>query len=196
MIRLNQKVIQTGKPKGTFSYLDPHPTEAGLVYNSWHKKNDRETWQTIEAVKRKIKASSMWNKKNSTRVAEKARDRYQADPEKGAAKRRKWVKANKQKAAQADSKYYSKNKHKYLQRNRARKIGLKNNPESNVFWEASRRISECLGVAFHVDHIKPLSKGGKHAPENLQIVPAKWNLSKSNNNNDRFPYNTSTTTGL
>ena len=33
--------------------------------------------------------------------------------------------------------------------------------------------------AAHVDHIKPLAKGGAHAPENLQVTPARYNLEKS-----------------
>jgi len=42
------------------------------------------------------------------------------------------------------------------------------------------RLNEKAGqIAYHVDHIKPLSKGGKHHPENLQILDAKLNLRKA-----------------
>ena len=34
------------------------------------------------------------------------------------------------------------------------------------------------GIEHHVDHIKPLAKGGRHHPSNLQIITAKENLSK------------------
>lgn len=47
-----------------------------------------------------------------------------------------------------------------------------------ALYAASRRVSKCLGVQFHVDHIVPLSKGGAHTPENLQILPASVNLRK------------------
>lgn len=38
--------------------------------------------------------------------------------------------------------------------------------------------STTTGVAHHVDHIIPLSKGGKHHPSNLQIITAEENWSK------------------
>lgn len=47
-----------------------------------------------------------------------------------------------------------------------------------AIYEARARVSKCTGVIFHVDHIHPLCYGGLHAPENLQILPWKLNLSK------------------
>jgi hypothetical protein len=40
------------------------------------------------------------------------------------------------------------------------------------------RITEETGVPHHVDHIHPISKGGKHHPDNLQILTAKENIRK------------------
>ena len=37
-----------------------------------------------------------------------------------------------------------------------------------------------LGPDWHIDHINPLSKGGKHHPDNLQIIPKAENLKKYN----------------
>jgi len=34
------------------------------------------------------------------------------------------------------------------------------------------------GIQHHVDHIIPLSKGGLHHPDNLQILTAEENLKK------------------
>ena len=41
-------------------------------------------------------------------------------------------------------------------------------------------ITEKTGVLHHVDHIYPISKGGLHHPDNLQILTATENIRKGN----------------
>ena len=41
-------------------------------------------------------------------------------------------------------------------------------------------LTETTGVLHHVDHIHPISKGGLHHPDNLQILTAMENISKGN----------------
>ena len=50
-------------------------------------------------------------------------------------------------------------------------------------YKLAREISEKTGIKMHVDHINPLSKGGPHCPENLQIITATENLEKG----DKLP---------
>lgn len=46
-----------------------------------------------------------------------------------------------------------------------------------LYWLA-RDLRAITGEDYHVDHIYPLSKGGLHHPDNLQILPSDLNLKK------------------
>jgi len=42
----------------------------------------------------------------------------------------------------------------------------------------ARKLSRDSGIQYHVDHIKPLSAGGRHHPSNVQVITAEENLTK------------------
>ena len=56
----------------------------------------------------------------------------------------------------------------------------------NNIYQTARDATINTGYAWEVDHIVPLSKGGLHTLNNLQVVPATWNRSKNNKNCDRY----------
>jgi len=41
-------------------------------------------------------------------------------------------------------------------------------------------------IDWQIDHIVPLSKGGTHAAENLQVVPAAWNAAKRDHHCEKY----------
>ena len=43
-----------------------------------------------------------------------------------------------------------------------------------------------FGTKWHIDHIIPVSKGGTNEYTNFQVVPAKWNLDKSNHHTEKY----------
>ena len=58
-----------------------------------------------------------------------------------------------------------------------------------LFRQAVKREDE-TGYEWHVDHTIPITRGGRHCLTNLQVVPAKWNLSKGNRHERKFVYAT------
>ena len=56
--------------------------------------------------------------------------------------------------------------------------------ESNMireFYKEAKRLEKETGIKYHVDHIVPLSKGGLHIPQNLQVLTATDNIIKGDN---------------
>lgn len=129
--------------------------------------------------------------------AEIARERYASNPERhresvrGFAKRnpdeirernRRYRKANPEKISEWKRLDRTRNKARILADNAQRRTLLRsgNHPEIKMMY-ALRDFYEAMSIGekFHVDHIVPLSRGGKHEANNLQVIPAIDNLRKS-----------------
>lgn len=54
----------------------------------------------------------------------------------------------------------------------------KSSPETRFLYKFCKAISAGSGVQHHVDHIKPLAKGGSHTWDNLRVIPAVVNMKK------------------
>ncbi len=142
--------------------------------------------------------------------AEQRRAYYKANREKAYNWRKSWKEANPEKVLENQKIYYQ--KHAEQERMRV-SVWKKANPEKVNAYKATRKAiqnkvndiytsddkwllaefyslaklrEEVLGFKWHVDHIVPLSKGGRHCLTNLQVVPEHWNLSKGNRNTDIF----------
>jgi hypothetical protein len=148
--------LQTGKSKGTYKLGDPHPFVSDRFFKCY--QHGKEKWQSKETYDKQVLRRRLNMKKWRANNSTSERARL----------------ASLVRARQAGvHKSYS----SLPEHSKAIVKGI---------YGASQRVSECLGVPFHVDHIVPVSMGGTHSPENLQIVPAKWNLQKGNRHSGCF----------
>jgi len=141
-----------------------------------------------QAVKVRV---AQWKQANRERVSELGRAAYQ-DPIKGAkirARLQRYTEANREICEQRwrDNvrRRIETGEHQALVHKRRRGVKV-NTPEMTgaekaklaQFYRVARLLSKRYGVAFDVDHIIPVSKGGAHHPSNLQILTATENRKK------------------
>jgi len=131
--------------------------------------------------KDKIKSTSKKNYiKNKDRVLERQKEYNLKNKEQIQKRNRaysvKWRKNNKAKA----------NSYTY---NRRAKLANATSPSADLgkiqeFYYLAEKMTKDSGVLYVVDHIEPLSKGGLHHQDNLQVITAIENLEKWN----KYPY--------
>lgn len=102
-------------------------------------------------------------------------------------KKRKYAAENYEKVKQSKKREYEKNKQAYIARAYQRLRNIKCLTPSDAdkkkiqwFYDEAKRITLETGMKHEVDHIIPISKGGFHHHNNLQILPWLENRKKGN----------------
>lgn len=119
----------------------------------------------------------------------KDRARYLRDKDKRLAENKAWREENRDRCIARCRRYYAENRDKFraaLHRRRARERNAEGShtPDDikRIFKQQKGRCAYCrdkLNSDFHLDHIKPIAKGGSNSPNNLQALCAPCNRSKS-----------------
>lgn len=122
-----------------------------------------------------------------------SRKHYLANPQKAKEQNRIRRQAFPEYFREANRKWKAKNPHKQLAYNGKRRAAkLLRTPKwltpDDFFiieeaYHLAKLRTQLLGISHHVDHILPLQGkkvSGLHVPNNLQVIPAKLNLQKSN----------------
>ena len=148
--------------------------------------------------------------RSQERIKEYRKAYHKANKEKLAAKHKEWRLANKETVNALNRSYRNNNKAKTAAWKKKWSV---NNKDKECAFSANRRAlqfratiglteldkfaidemyslaklrTEQTGFSWHVDHIKPLTKGGLHKPTNLQVVPGIWNVTKGNRSEDKW----------
>jgi hypothetical protein len=69
-------------------------------------------------------------------------------------------------------------KRRVLKRSQTPELSEVEKAEVDYLYWLAKDLRAVSGQDYHVDHIHPVSKGGIHHPDNLQILPADINLAK------------------
>ena len=101
------------------------------------------------------------------------------------ARQKRYNERHHEKVREQAREYDRRTRQKHLMANRRRRSVLKGTGGDLTTTEWEELVEECGGMCVichapyeHMDHIIPLSKGGKHTLSNVQPLCAKCNLSK------------------
>lgn len=152
----------------------------------------------------KAKAAALYQAKKEELKA-KAQDRYYANRTKRLEQIKAHYEANREQIAAYKAEYQTRPENREKERvrsakrwqeeanyragmrsrSRARQYNIRNaeltaqqREEITAIYAEAERLTQETGIPHEVDHIHPLSKGGTHTPDNLQVLTQSENRSK------------------
>jgi 5-methylcytosine-specific restriction endonuclease McrA len=162
------------------------------IYAKQYRQNNKE---------RISNSAKQYYKKNKTIINEQSKKYYYNNKEWYSGRRKKYHEDNKEKENEMGLKYYWNNRE--VMRIKASKWRSDNPDKANAqsakrrsrilhltlssvdkkmieyMYRIAHEMTEERGIEYQVDHIKPLSKGGLHHEDNLQILSKDLNLRKA-----------------
>ena len=146
-------------PNGSWSeeWLSPDSFEKS---KNWHKRPNAK------------ESKKKWSAKNIEKIRKYAREYQARNRELSRERARAYAKKNPAKRQDTEARRRARINDSYSS------LCKKDKQIIFYFYECASRVSRCLGILHHVDHIFPLSRGGPHIPSNLQILPASINIKK------------------
>jgi|DEB0MinimDraft_6_1074348.scaffolds.fasta_scaffold53708_3 5-methylcytosine-specific restriction endonuclease McrA len=171
------------KELGLKHYFTGNPCPKGHIADRFVSNGTCAECLSIQAASFEKKAyDRAYYKKNSDRISARGKVYYEENREKKLKQAAEWAANNKEKVRDIKKNY--KFRRRSIESNGMNSAELtewKNNQEKICFWCLSKCDSE-----YHIDHIQPLAKGGKHIAENLAISCPGCNLTKNARTPEEF----------
>jgi hypothetical protein len=164
----------------------------------WAKDNEKKIKQGNAKLYQenrecRLEYAKSYREDNPEKIKESRKARYESNKEAINAKNKEWRDSKpREYHNEYLRKWKSENRGKVVQSGKKRSIpmskclkllGGQQIGVLNQFYNYASRISECIGIKHHVDHVLPLVGDGftgLHVPWNLQVIPATINLRKGN----------------
>lgn len=168
------------KREQSAAYRLKYPEKMQASRDAWSARNKERRRKTIKE----------WQQNHPEKVRETARAYYWRNPEVCRKKARDWHLANRDRFLVRFKKYRKNNPEKFLEYKAKRRALIQSTTEERelvrAFYKHARTIKRafcyyCQKVIIgkrHVDHITPLSRGGRHTVDNLCISHPSCNQSK------------------
>lgn len=144
----------------------------------------------------KLIRGSAWQDKNKEKISKRKKITYAKNPQKFINKTTDWQKKNPQKALNKQRVWRDKNWMRVISWGAKRRSleGAKKYSFTDEFVQKllNKQKGECvycskdLTAGFHIDHRKPLSRGGTNHKNNIQILCVGCNLSKATKTHKEF----------
>lgn len=172
---------QESKAAQTAAWRAANPEKARAAVNKYAAKN-REAKRTADTAR-------YWLDVEKSRAAGRAK--YMQNSADCREATRKWRATNKESVRAWGRAWAQLNKEKYEVRAEHRRKLKAHMSEFDrfVMQEAAKLCilrQAATQIAWQIDHVTPLAKGGNHAAENLQVVPATWNAAKRDRHCGRY----------
>ena len=162
--------IQKEKAKANKEYYQKNKEATKARVRKYRKENPGK----LEAYQKAYK--KVYVEANREKVEVGRRAYHKANKEKRNGLMRAWHKANREKSNAYGAKKRATEKQAMLPSSDLKLI--------NKFYDKSFKLKEQRGEVYHVDHIIPLSIGGAHHQDNLRVISAIENLSRSKRRHD------------
>lgn len=190
--------LQSKCKKCASNYYDKNKTKILANSKEYYKTIKDKKAEYAKKYREETKVErAVWQKEyyeaNKSEIALYQKQYWEANKNRKIAYDQEYYLANKDKRSAQQKQYHITNKDKHAAKNakrRAKKIQATPNWLTKEHLEDIEELFLCArmfklytGQEYHVDHIVPLQGKnvcGLHVPWNLQVIPAKENLSKSN----------------